>query len=133
MSKYVVPEGMLKAVDKAIGEMRLGQASRLAPRNGELWPNELKQVALEAAIGWLDGKLTEFDQPGAFDQYRNGYNAAIRCVRRMFLAPEPEVPEAIKDLMWSQPLYKCDTEFYEAIPNANASVLEAYRRGKAGK
>ena len=48
--------------------------------------------------------------------------AASEWQRRMYLAPEPEVPEEIKDLMW---------------PNARSagdhdkSVIEAYRRGKA--
>ena len=40
----------------------------------------------------------------------------------MFLAPEPEVPEAIKDLLWS---ISGDKEDHEH----NSAILEAYRRG----
>ena len=48
----------------------------------------------------------------------------IDYVRRMFLAPEPEVPEAIKDLL------EGPEEPGISAREANWRVIEAYRRGQ---
>ena len=47
--------------------------------------------------------------------------------RRMFLAPEPEVPEAIKDLL------EGPEEPGISAREANWRVIEAYRRGQQSK
>ena len=44
--------------------------------------------------------------------------------RRMYLAPEPEVPEEIKDLLWPNSRSASDLD---------RAVIEAYRRGKASR
>lgn len=64
----------------------------------------------------------------------SGEYAAVEWQRRMFLAPEPEVPEPIKDLLVdpmptaSNPCAVMDAKIL------NERVIEAYRRGqKAGE
>jgi len=130
MRKIVVPEGMLKAA-----------------REGERYEPYGIHGSLEAALRWLSENpivptdkqykecLLAVDGPNAMiiRMYQEGEPQKViaEWQRRMFLTPEPEIPEDVKDLLWSQPLYECDTEFYEAIPNVNLSILEAYRRGKA--
>ena len=46
----------------------------------------------------------------------------------MFLAPEPEVPEEIKDLLWS-----IGGTWMQTDKKHNNEVAEAYRRGKEAK
>jgi hypothetical protein len=48
----------------------------------------------------------------------------------MYLAPEPEVPEEIKDLLLNEdaPEFSRPTRRF-----FNINLLEAYRRGKAGR
>lgn len=88
--RYIVPEGMLKAADKAIGEMRAGQASRLASRDGELWPNELKRVVLEAALAWLaENPIIPRDENELNQLPIQRHEAIAEWQRIMFLAPEP--------------------------------------------
>ncbi len=138
--RVVVPEGMLEAVDRAIGEMRTGQASRLASRDGELWPNDLKHVVLESALVWLaehpivptDAQVADMRKT-LVTVHPHWANIVAEWQRRMFVPAEPEVPESIKDLI--MPL---DLQFVESHPakhsDRNWAVLEAYRRGqKDGK
>jgi hypothetical protein len=115
--RYVVPEGMLKAADEAIGKVRSEQHEQLTGRDGELWPNDLKRISIEAALLWLRDN-TPIGGP-------TGDYVGV-WLDRMFLAPEPEIPEAIQDLQvndldmgWDGPI--------------NKRILEAYRRGKASK
>ncbi len=99
--RYVVPPEMINAFQTAM-QNRFGQVY------GGM------AVGLEAAIRWLDGELEKMDKEEPFDR-----DLQIRRVRDFFLAPEPEVPEAIKDLLtMSDSLH-------------NEHVLEAYRRGMA--
>jgi hypothetical protein len=91
--KIKVPEEMREAADKAIGEMRAGQASRLVSRNGELWPNDLKLVVLEVALQWLDEELEKLDRYPNDLPWQAGYNTCLRDMRHRFTVPEPEVPE----------------------------------------
>lgn len=117
--KIVVPDGMLKAAQGAISD--------------DISYFDCEGI-LEAALRWQDAELKKMydkvNQPFGCDSeaesnrlsnVRHGRLCAIEDVRRMFLAPEPEVPEEIKDLMdrWGN-------RFDEAI-------LQAYRRGLAAK
>jgi len=133
MAEYVVPEGGLKAAIKA--------ADSVADDDDFL-------KALEAFIRWQSEEApvptpeqcAEMLQSFALDgEARTGgpvNRAQARCIaktwiRRMYLAPEPEVPEAIKDLLVSQiaPLVFRS----ESGLGYNEAVTEAYRRGlKAG-
>ncbi len=109
--RYVIPEGMLKAALDA-------QQMRCDP--------VISKVGLEAAIRWLAENPIVPDRETAdrLIACRGIHSEAdpfAEWQRRMFLAPEPEVPEAIKDL-----LTMSDSPH-------NEHVLEAYRRGKASR
>ena len=87
MSKIAVPEGMLNAVILAIGG------------SSDSWSRRCCTTAAEAVLRWLDAKLKEEEDPerrvyyaidGATDYWLQGWKAAIKQVRSMFLAPEPE-------------------------------------------
>jgi hypothetical protein len=131
--RYVVPEGMLKAGVEAIETKGRGQYASVSGSDPQIRSDA--KVALEAALRWLDNELDKIIKkretvdvvmrsPSLADYYvDNGYNLAIIDVRHIFLAPEPEVPEEIADLLKNAPPY---------YPN-NEMVIEAYRRGqKAG-
>jgi hypothetical protein len=131
MAEYVVPEGGLKAAIKA--------ADSVADDDDFL-------KALEAFIRWQSEEApvptpeqcAEMLQSFALDgEARTGgpvNRAQARCIaktwiRRMYLAPEPEVPEAIKDLKYEW-LNGVQQACLDAI---NRRIGEAYRRGlKAG-
>lgn len=128
--KIVVPTGMIEAAHVAW---------QMHPIRG-YDPDDAINKALEAAIRWLSENpivptRKQWDEIGASPEvyghvYSNSDEAEIElCVawqRRMFLAPEPEIPEAVKDLL----------EFWIDIGNAETSsdtnrrILEAYRRGQ---
>ena len=117
--KIVVPDGML-AVATAACEKWSG-----------IRESQLAQKVLESALAWLAKNPISPTPEQAiaiaksrFDDRVTGIwfaTGAVEWQRRMFLAPEPEVPEEIKDLMdrWGN-------RFDEAI-------LQAYRRGLAAK
>jgi hypothetical protein len=69
-------------------------------------------------------------------------NVAVEWQRRCFLAPEPEVPEDVKELLWADA--RCpDGIFYFPVDDRkpytsetlhhNKQIIEAYRRGKGAK
>ena len=138
MSKTVIPEGMLKAADKAIGEARLAWKHNLAERNGELWPNNLKYISIEAALHWLN-KNAKGPDHRCIDEIQEELglkdmgHAMIQAIahawqRRMFLESEPEIPEEIKDL-----LSDSQGKIEVASSVINSAVIEASRRGKASR
>ena len=114
--KYVVPEGMKKAAyqpwisehgsgDFFLEKVLLAAVRWLAENAGQFVPSEQR--------------LTEL-----FSVRKNDMHGYVEvCIMEMFLAREPEVPEAIKDLQvndldmgWDGPI--------------NKRIIEAYRRGK---
>ena len=56
-----IPDEMLKAADRAIGKARREQEDRqnVLDWNHELWPNDIKQISIKAALLWLDEILHE--------------------------------------------------------------------------
>ena len=131
-----VPEGMLKAAVSAawkhIGFSSPHASSRVA---GEIEESFL--VSLEAALRWLSENPivpNELQFSRLYDESdlkdgRLTYHAVIEWQLRMFDAPEPEVPEEIKDL-----LVDLDSETTTGERrDRNVSVIEAYRRGKASR
>ena len=125
--KYVVPDGMLEAVNGAWD------------RFGGIGLNNRIKVALEAAIRWQSenpvvptgeqirhifgdyiGKpMTSWSLPSALATWQ----------AFMYLAPEPEVPEAVKDL-----LLPTDVENGFFKPEImNERLIRAYYRGKDNK
>ena len=130
MQRYVVPEAGLKAAAKATTSL-----------GGRLDEQDVESI-LEAFIRWQSEKTpvpTE-EQIAAYakDLFPVfGLEAATRSkipgfaewwVRRMYLAPKPEVPEEINDLLWQRDdLASMRKERFDQV------IIEAYRRGhKAG-
>lgn len=120
--KIVVPEGMLKAACGATRGITTGQWAIL--RDG-----------LEAALLWLSGQdPTQFEFDYAYEEamrmsvpqgnFLGGWAACVKWQRNRFLAPDPEIPEEIKDLFMDP------GPFGDAV---NKAITEAYRRGKAAK
>ena len=71
--------------------------------------------------------VLKFEGKSDLDNYSKsvGYGKAIDDVRRLYLAPEPEVREEIKDLFITGGGFAED--------RYNVNLVEAYRRGqKAG-
>lgn len=58
--------------------------------------------------------------------------ANIKIPEQMHLAPEPEVPEDIKDLLMGS-AYTPMTGMVELNPEWDKRIIEAYRRGQASK
>jgi ribosome modulation factor len=110
--KINIPDGMWKSAYNAT--VMMGKSRE-----------ECTTKVLEAALRWLDGELEKSDgqSPLIGGTYQDGWIGAWRHIRRMFLAPESEVPDAIRDCIIAddQPISReCH----------NARVLEAYRRGQ---
>ena len=138
--KIVVPEGMLKA---AIGQAL--ESGKVMKRR--LWTEffgshdatcvQFTREMLEAALEWLaEHPIVPTDEQfqkmcGFYDWImRRDYEKMRDLIRKwtgmMFVAPEPEVMEAVKDLLVKNP----DHPDREEI---DKRILEAYRRGKEGK
>ena len=85
----------------------------------------VEDLALEAALRWLDSKLVEMSKEAEveYTSHSCGYVHAISDVRRMFRAPDPDAE--IADLLWSVG----DKEDFEH----NAAIREAYLRGRQTK
>ena len=134
--KIVVPDGMLSAVAHALFDKHgtVGQFHPYIP------------TAIETALRWLSENpivptridVEEFLSPemmcmGHFDF---AIESAVRWQRRMLIAPEPEVPEGIADLLKipddipfsEDPMQRC-----RADKEVSGKIVEAYYRGlKAG-
>jgi hypothetical protein len=126
--RYVTPDAMLDVVYSTIENsgLEFGEGEKL-----------LVCAALDASIKWLaENPIVPTEQ-----EYRDfGVKfdfQGVKCIaewqRRMFLAPEPEVPEAIKDLMCGGSGAETGTP-EQAQARVNARILTAYHRGqRAGK
>jgi hypothetical protein len=123
--KIVVPEEMLRAA--------------VAVVSGGIYAPVLKSV-IEAALDWLtDDKnivsllppdtLTKIAKrvPGRMLTQTTALLAVHVGLEEMFLSPEPEFPEEIKDLL----LYGADfIHGQNAADEANKNILKAFRIGK---
>jgi hypothetical protein len=139
--RYLVPEGMWHAAEHAAecgftqrqileAALRWWSENPIMPKDDQLDemicdnPIIMKFISDEAEDSELDA---------AVDKYRVLFSVMLHSLmsewqRRMFLAPNPEVPEAVKDL-----LLPCDTVIQQPAKDRNADILEAYRRGKKSK
>lgn len=134
--KYVAPEGMLKAVDDALNADNI-HLDWSGPSDCVRLPG----VACEAAIRWLAENpiVPTFDVTQAyFDSLPADLPAkaamarwAIEWQRRCFLAPEPGIPEAVKDLLCDPVNAGRGLRFGDMADKVNDAILEAYRRGRA--
>jgi len=131
-SRIVVPDGMLTAAMHAIGI-----------------PEQYKQThqvnkALEAALRWLsENPIVPTDEQVKAIHHSATEAActsksilpffAIEWQRRMFLAPEPEIPEDIRDLIYGDEVAATGLVKGGTFDESNQRVLEAYRRGQKSK
>src|SRR5690349_12436275 len=110
--KIKVPEGMLDAVSVRRVEL-------YGPRSG--WANEFAGQILEAALRWLtenpivptreqNRELLRCwtEHVGELDRDEEGRvmyprQIAVEWQRRMFLPPDPEIPDEVKDLLYPEP------------------------------
>jgi hypothetical protein len=112
-NKIVVPDGMLKAAMAARNAHFIGDDKRI-------------ELILEEALRWQSENPkvpTEKEWAACLqDACRegSGISPVMAWVLRMYLAPEPEVPEEIKDIL-------------DRTVKGDFDVIEAFRRGqKAG-
>lgn len=127
--RYVVPEGMLDEVFRFSSDYATAYKCD---------PSEKQQ--LEAALRWLSETkqyLSVDDLHEIMVRYRSlPFNETTvndivhEALRRMFLAPEPEVPEAIKDLLLPEdgPI----SGAYFQKETYNTRIMQAYRYGQKG-
>ena len=147
--RYVVPDGMLVAaahmyheqaqdgVDEGAMRDSLEAAIRWLAEN----PVTPKTYAELPTIGYLSDSSSwgtrgtpEYEQKRQ-ENYLDGMSRLLaKWQRRMFLAPQPEVPEAIKDLMFypeatqdPRPDHAFRSREYGTV--TQGLILEAYRRG----
>jgi hypothetical protein len=129
MSEIKIPEGMLNAVIIAIGSA------------SDSWSRRCCTTAAEAVLRWLSENpiVPTCEQIVDMDK-RHGRNTFIirgdggesfrddiaEWQRRMFLAPDPEILEEIKDLLY-------DPKDGPTKTGRNEAIIEAYRRGKASR
>lgn len=118
--KIVVPGGMLDAA-LPFCDNQMHSALEAALR----WLSENPIAPNDEQVGrmWCAKNKLPFE---GTDWVRWG---ASEWQRRMFLAPEPEVPEAVKNLLWDEEV--CDA----ASPRwkINEQIIEAYRRGQQSR
>lgn len=128
-TKVLVPEGMRLEADEAIFEFRRQRQNR------DLLGGVIRDITLEAALRWLSEYPmiptdADMDTWGTLPPITDGRSAikdfADWWGRRMFRAPQPDVPE-VEDLMWhghasSDRPQDCDAH--------NERILEAFRRGR---
>ena len=116
--RYVVPEGMLKAALSAyvIGTHQVGVRDALEAALRWLAENPIVPTEKEAAdlVVWSSGGTTLIKRLG---------RACIEWQRRMFLAPEPVVPEDVAAM-----LVPNETSICGQIHNKR--LVEAYELGR---
>lgn len=138
--KIKIPDGMLDAASHAMNQYH--ESGHF--QSMDWWA----KIALEAALRWLSNNRTMPDEKQVDDllddslQYWHYGDHALRketvlsihtrlnalwdeFQRTMFLAPKPEVPEAIKDM-----IFTTDGQLTMTPKEHNDGILEAYRRGQ---
>lgn len=141
--KYVVPEGMLEAAVEAVKDRSSDFGfSFLDNKDKERIVAQTRDT-LEAALRWwsehADSLVTsEVVRKAARDAFltdngwgetavSNAQSHFISAIRRMFLAPEPEVPDAVADLMWHGVVSSANKGDRD---RHNDYILEAFERGQ---
>ena len=109
MKKIAVPKGMLKAAILAVDGKFSCIYMPSKGLGGDFAVIEAMGLGLEAALRWMsDNPIvpTEEQWRACLQSYNDAAKTGYECAllfcndwqRRMFLAPEPEVPEAVADL-----------------------------------
>lgn len=134
--RIVVPEGMLKvAIDAAVkssGASTIQASSRVKAEIEKSFHS-----ALEAALRWQSENPVVPPEQFIHGHIRKGngcWLSTTDCIaaikewqRRMYLAPESEVPEGIKDMLADLDIA---TSYVTGREQYNKDIIEAYRRGQ---
>ena len=140
--KYVLPNGMERAAWDAMD----AHAKVHGPAVGCVLGSMCSLTAgLEAAIRWqAENPAVPTPEQGreirAVWDHVDRLKDASMCdfveticrewQRRMYLAPEPEALEEVKDLLWGEVGGTSQTSSAILAPSHNLQVVEAYRRGQ---
>jgi len=140
--KIVVPKGMIEAV---IDHHPSKGALQSDP---DMLSTDTVTAVLEAAIRWMIENPIVPSTKDADKLWREahtlsadsktghaGKDMLIEWQRMMFLAPEPEVPEEVKDLMskYADPKLQTDGLLRAMARGHNEDIIEAYRRGQKSR
>lgn len=125
--KYVVPEGMVNAaIESAMGtagmSLRSGTESILAGALKWLAENPITPTN-EEFIRLSKDLLTPEDAKNG-----NIVSASVLMAewqRRMFLEPEPEIPDEVDDLIWDMDTPRSSMQ----DARHNRQIVEAFKRG----
>ena len=132
--RIVVPEGMLKAA--------IVSYNNSTSKHGYKYVVDAYVMidTLESVLLWMDEILEKEQHPikikvnGLTETWVDGWVSAIKQVRGMFLAPDPEVPEAVRGLLWdSEHNQPSGTIIHIFASDLKTRILEAYRRGKESR
>ncbi len=123
--KIKLPEGMLEAADQRQRSDVERRFTKAIVEAVLLWISEnpivptdeqIRKCAKAAGLfHWCFGKQDFFQVRKFFVE-----------LQRMFLQPEPEVPEAVEDLI----LHPGTESLPQDIVKANEAIIEAYNRGR---
>jgi hypothetical protein len=126
--KIVVPTGMLKAAMNSIQPSVLVGTISVSLKAALLWLSENPPVPTFRTVDECGsaGMCSADGLDGEFCRTKD----VIEWQRLMFVAPEPEVLEEIKDLMLSQQSHPKLEGFKDEL---NLRMIEAFRRGQKAK
>ena len=140
--KTVVPEGMLAA---AWQDIAAAMKERISVGGiGGVAELHVARIAVEAALRWLsenpivptDEQIRDLFEANRYGVSREAWRIYFtEWQRRMFLAPEPEIPDEIEDLLRFPPdiVIPGDDLYRHVKAHLDNVATEAFKRGqKAG-
>jgi hypothetical protein len=143
--KIVVPEGMHRAAVEWLLLYENFKVDTLEPSTStpEQQANGRASVVLEAVLRWQSNRSPEISKEllerlatAGNVSKETAYDIVDIALRRMYDAPEPEVPKEIEDLLLvDAATFKLPDgdNFYGSAADRNAAVIEAYHRGQKSK
>jgi hypothetical protein len=132
MSKYRVPEGGLDAAEQGVADLWDAMPSAWNPSQAK---RNIAQAASEAFIRWQSENGPALSLPNAKQIANYLWAPNETCViaivkeglRRLYVAPEPEIPEEVKDLL----VESLSSNWRGS--EVNEAIIEAYNRGRKGR
>lgn len=134
-NKIVIPEGMLAVATEGVKELWDQKQSAWNPSNNK---EAIARAAVFAALEWLSEnpiapsrvQVESIIEPSlrGLDPYDLIIESIREWQRRMFLAPEPEIPEIWMPFVRNAPLDAVSMTIYGANESVLAEIdLEVYR------
>lgn len=131
--KIVVPKAMRLAAAHALMQTWGYNPDHVSVDSAMSGNDHILDVSLQSALRWLSENPIvpsddQVEEMCRFSDHLDGEFSAVRATMmawpmRMFLAPEPAVPEEIKDLL----------VVFTAGGVSHKAIVEAYRRGRVAK